>query len=86
MAEFERRVTQAHRAGSVTELRELLGDLPGARVRFESIVKKTPEQRYQFLVERQFSFFDQFLQAESENRPFLKKKELRSLFISPVSI
>lgn len=39
MDEFERRVTLAHRAASVTELRELLRDLPGGTARLDAIVR-----------------------------------------------
>src|SRR5689334_16242004 len=39
MDEFERRVTLAHRAASMTELRELLGDLPGGAARLDAIVR-----------------------------------------------
>jgi len=39
MEEFERRVTLAHRAASVTELRALLSDLPGGPALFEAMVR-----------------------------------------------
>lgn len=39
MEEFERRLTLAHRAASVSELRELLSDLPGSPARVDAVVR-----------------------------------------------
>lgn len=39
MEEFERRVTRAHQAASVSELRELLGDLPGGAKSLDALVR-----------------------------------------------